>query len=143
MSSKSSTTQVVADVSFNSLNSLHGINGINGINGTNGTQDDAENNVHKEEGLKVIICGGGIGGLTAAISLRRQGHQVDIYEQSQLANEVGAAIHMAPNATGVLKQLGVDPRESGAIDLIQVFRLREFLYVLGADFGRDEILFSE
>lgn len=71
--------------------------------------------------LKIIICGAGIGGLTAATALRRQGHQVDIYEQSQLANEVGAAIHMAPNATGVLKHLGVDPRDSGAIDLIQVY----------------------
>ena len=33
---------------------------------------------HDDASLKIIIVGGGIGGLTAAISLRRQGHEVDV-----------------------------------------------------------------
>lgn len=68
-----------------------------------------------DEGLHVIIIGGGLAGLVAAISLRQNGHHVEIFEQSRFANEVGAAIQMTPNATGILKQIGVDPQDSGAV----------------------------
>jgi 2-polyprenyl-6-methoxyphenol hydroxylase-like FAD-dependent oxidoreductase len=74
------------------------------------------------EGLNIIIIGGGLAGLAAAISLRHNGHNVEIFEQSRFANEIGAAIHMTPNATGILKQIGVDPRDSGAVLLEQVCR---------------------
>ena len=37
-----------------------------------------------------------------------------------MANEIGAAIHMTPNASGVLRHLGVDPTQSGAIPIKQV-----------------------
>ena len=86
----------------------------NGINGTNGMT------IKPSPGLKVIIAGAGIGGLAAAIALRQQGHHVDVYEQSRFANEIGAAIHMTPNAMGVLKHIGIDPRDAGAVPLLQV-----------------------
>jgi 2-polyprenyl-6-methoxyphenol hydroxylase-like FAD-dependent oxidoreductase len=73
-----------------------------------------------ERGLNIVIVGGGLAGLAAAISLRQNGHHVEIFEQSRFANEIGAAIHMTPNATGILKQIGVDPRDSGAVHLDQV-----------------------
>ncbi|CRG82905.1 hypothetical protein PISL3812_00252 [Talaromyces islandicus] len=73
----------------------------------------------KHGGLNIIIAGGGIGGLTAAIALRQRGHNVHIYEQSRFADEIGAAIHMTPNAMGVLKHIGIDPSESGAVPLLQ------------------------
>ncbi|KAL3462042.1 hypothetical protein BJX64DRAFT_277459 [Aspergillus heterothallicus] len=64
--------------------------------------------------LKVLIVGAGIGGLTAAIALRKQGHEIQIFEQSQLATETGAAIHLAPNANGLLRRLGIFAEEFGA-----------------------------
>ncbi|KAK9592166.1 hypothetical protein V6Z92_005195 [Aspergillus fumigatus] len=64
--------------------------------------------------LKVLVVGGGIGGFTAAIALRRQGHDVQIFEQSRLAVETGAALHLAPNANGILKRLGIDAQQFGA-----------------------------
>ncbi|KAH8804405.1 putative salicylate hydroxylase [Xylogone sp. PMI_703] len=65
--------------------------------------------------LKVVIVGGGIGGFTAAIALRRQGHIVNVYEQSRFASEIGAAIHLVPNAVGVLRRLGVGPEEGSVL----------------------------
>ena len=79
------------------------------------------NNGVASSGLRVTIVGGGLGGLTAATALRRQGHHVQVFEQSRFANEVGAAIHLTPNASGLMHQLGLDPREHGAIPVIQVW----------------------
>ncbi|KAF4476889.1 FAD-dependent monooxygenase OpS4 [Colletotrichum fructicola Nara gc5] len=59
--------------------------------------------------LDVTIVGGGIAGLTAAISLRRAGHCVTIYEKSALNNEIGAAINVQTNASRPLVALGMDP----------------------------------
>ncbi|KAL4954776.1 hypothetical protein BDW69DRAFT_162418 [Aspergillus filifer] len=53
--------------------------------------------------LNVIVVGAGLGGLGAAIALNRAGHQVQVIEKSGFLNEVGAAIHVAPNATRILK----------------------------------------
>lgn len=66
--------------------------------------------------IRILIVGAGIGGLTAAIALRQQGHDVDIYEQSRLAQETGAAIHLAPNANGLLRRFGLYAEEIGAVE---------------------------
>lgn len=71
-------------------------------------------NGHHTSGLRILIVGAGIGGLTAAIGLRQQGHEVVIFEQSRFASEAGAAIHLAPNSNGILRRLGIFAEESGA-----------------------------
>jgi salicylate hydroxylase len=54
---------------------------------------------------KVAIVGGGIGGLTAALALLRQGIDVDVYEQAPELKEVGAGVQISSNGTRVLYAL--------------------------------------
>jgi salicylate hydroxylase len=56
---------------------------------------------------RIAIIGGGIGGLTAAISLLQAGFDVQVYEQSRLLSEVGAGINIGPNASRILNRLGL------------------------------------
>ncbi len=57
--------------------------------------------------MKVIIAGGGIGGLTAALALLHQGIDVQVLEQATELREVGAGVQLSPNATRTLFQLGL------------------------------------
>jgi salicylate hydroxylase len=57
----------------------------------------------------VAIIGGGIGGLTAALTLRRAGFAVKVYEQARDHGGVGAGIQLSPNAIRVLDRLGLGP----------------------------------
>jgi len=59
--------------------------------------------------LSIAIVGAGIGGLTAAETLRRVGHDVTIYEQARAFARVGAGIQQGPNAVKVLRRLGLEP----------------------------------
>lgn len=43
-----------------------------------------------------------------------------IFERSSLASEIGAAIHLTPNATGLLKRLGLNPEDVGAVETKQI-----------------------
>lgn len=55
----------------------------------------------------ILIAGGGIGGLTAALALLKRGYDVDVYEQAQELKEVGAGVQISPNGNRVLFELGV------------------------------------
>jgi salicylate hydroxylase len=59
------------------------------------------------DAMKIIIAGGGIGGLTAALCLMRAGHQVVVLEQAAELREVGAGLQISPNSARVLAALGL------------------------------------
>ncbi|MDR3383051.1 3-hydroxybenzoate 6-monooxygenase [Cupriavidus basilensis] len=56
---------------------------------------------------KVIVVGGGIGGLAAALALARQGIRVELLEQAAQIGEIGAGIQLGANAFAALDALGV------------------------------------
>ncbi|SUZ30481.1 3-hydroxybenzoate 6-hydroxylase 1 [Roseibaca ekhonensis] len=60
-------------------------------------------------GKTVVVVGGGIGGLAAAIALRDRGAKVTLLEQAGAFREVGAGIQISPNGARVLQALGVAP----------------------------------
>ena len=63
--------------------------------------------------LPVIVAGGGIGGLAAALALVRQGFSVKVLEQSPQIGEIGAGIQLGPNAFHAFDALGVGEKARG------------------------------
>ena len=72
----------------------------------------------------VLIAGAGIGGLTAALAIARQGIPVTLFDQAERLEEAGAGIQLSPNATRVLIALGVADRIEPAVVVPEVVRLR-------------------
>ncbi len=73
--------------------------------------------------MKIIIAGGGIGGLSAALYLHQAGIDCEVYEQSHEFRELGVGINMLPHAVKELGSLGLLPAldESG-------IRMRTLIY---------------
>ena len=61
----------------------------------------------KSKPLEISIVGAGIGGLVAALALKKRGHKPTIYEKTESLSELGAGIQLSPNANKVLEYLGV------------------------------------
>ncbi|KAA1011381.1 alpha/beta hydrolase fold domain-containing protein [Paraburkholderia panacisoli] len=59
--------------------------------------------------MKVIVVGGGIGGLTTALALLRHGIEPIVLERTPQLTEVGAGVQIAANGTIVLRELGLEP----------------------------------
>ncbi len=57
----------------------------------------------------VLVAGGGIGGIAAALALVRQGFQVKVLEQAPQLGEIGAGIQLGPNAFAAFDALGIGP----------------------------------
>jgi 2-polyprenyl-6-methoxyphenol hydroxylase-like FAD-dependent oxidoreductase len=60
-----------------------------------------------KDAAKVMVAGGGIGGLSAAIALRRAGFEVAVFERAAELREVGAGLLLAANAQKALGKLGL------------------------------------
>lgn len=67
--------------------------------------------------LNVGVVGGGIGGMSVAIALRRAGHSVTIYERNDFAGEVGASVSCAANGARWLHEWGVDVEQGDPVIL--------------------------
>lgn len=74
--------------------------------------------------LRIGIAGAGIGGLSAALALSQQGHQVSVYERAQELNRVGADVNLTPNAVSALDGLGCGEqlRDLGARPTFRISR---------------------
>ncbi|RBR13297.1 uncharacterized protein FIESC28_08263 [Fusarium coffeatum] len=58
--------------------------------------------------LSIGIVGSGLGGLSAAIALRRAGHNVTLYERYDFGGEVGASLSVASNGSRFLEEWDID-----------------------------------
>jgi salicylate hydroxylase len=72
---------------------------------------------------KIVIIGGGIGGLAAALSLLKHGLDVEVHEQAPELKEVGAGIQISSNGTRVLYALGLED----ALKRVQVLPSRRVI----------------
>jgi 3-hydroxybenzoate 6-monooxygenase len=55
----------------------------------------------------VLIAGGGIGGVAAALALARRGFEVQVLEQASALGEIGAGLQLGPNGFAALDALGI------------------------------------
>src|SRR5215510_14617954 len=58
-------------------------------------------------GKPVLVVGGGIGGLSAALALSRKGIPVQVLEQAPEFKEIGAGIQLGPNVFRMFEVLGI------------------------------------
>ncbi len=65
---------------------------------------------HPRTSQPVLVAGGGIGGLAAALALARQGLAVKVLEQAAHIGEIGAGIQLGPNAFSAFDALGIGER---------------------------------
>lgn len=80
--------------------------------------------MHKD---RVIIAGGGIGGLAAAVGLAKQGKRVLVLEKSARFGEIGAGIQLGPNAFHAFDALGIGDAARSMAVYIDNLRLMDAL----------------
>jgi salicylate hydroxylase len=74
--------------------------------------------------MKVVIAGGGIGGLSAGLALARVGIAVTVVERAPALTEVGAGLQLSPNAMKCLAHLGVAEAAEAVSSEPQALELR-------------------
>ncbi len=63
----------------------------------------------RSDGPRIVVVGGGIGGLFAANALVAHGLDVSVYEQAPALGEVGAGVYITPNSVRHLERVGLGP----------------------------------
>jgi 2-polyprenyl-6-methoxyphenol hydroxylase-like FAD-dependent oxidoreductase len=84
--------------------------------------------------MKVLIAGGGVGGLTLALMLAKRGIEAEVFEQASEIRELGVGINTLPHAIRELAELGLLP----ALDRAAI-RTKELIYQnrFGQDIWRE------
>ena len=80
--------------------------------------------------MKVIIIGGGIGGLTTALMLHARGIDCELYEQSEAIRELGVGINTLPHAIKELAELGL-------IEALDAAGIRTYELIYTNRFGQE------
>jgi len=75
---------------------------------------------------RISIIGGGIGGLSAALSLQHFGYRVSVFEQARELREIGAGVAISPNAMHALNFLGVGERVAREAGPAEGYLMRHF-----------------
>jgi 5-methylphenazine-1-carboxylate 1-monooxygenase len=90
--------------------------------------------VEKVLSMKVLVAGGGIGGLTLALMLNKRGIKAEVFEQASEIRELGVGINTLPHAIKELAGLGLLP----ALDRVAI-RTSQLIYMnrLGQDIWRE------
>src|ERR1700757_2315629 len=65
--------------------------------------------------LRVLVVGAGVGGISIARGLLRDGHDVTVFERRPDVQAGGGAVTIWSNGATVLAQLGVDMRGAGPL----------------------------
>lgn len=87
--------------------------------------------------LRISIVGGGIGGLTAAVSLARKGIAVEVFEQAPGLGRAGASIDLGPNAVRLLDALDLRHVRSVSVrpEAVELLRWEDGSTLLRAPHG--------
>lgn len=63
--------------------------------------------------MRILICGGGIAGLSAALALRDDGHDIELIEKAEGWRAEGAGLHLPGNAIAPMERLGIAEAVAG------------------------------
>ena len=75
---------------------------------------------------EILVAGGGIGGLTAALCLARRGFRVRLFEQAPTLDEPGAGLQLSPNASRVMHDLALEAPLQPSVSLPQAIEIRHW-----------------
>ena len=79
-----------------------------------------------DEKSHVLVAGGGIGGIVAALALNQRGFAVSVYEQAPQLHELGAGVMITPNGSRVLCELGLRPAMETIVSVLPSREMRLF-----------------
>src|SRR6516225_7259901 len=81
---------------------------------------DAPKACSQLDSMKVLVAGGGIGGLAAAVAVQRAGAEVEVFDRGELLAEAGAGLAVWPNGQRALAALGIDELPGAAVARLQL-----------------------